>query len=186
MADRDSPRSEQQPPTPPPAETLAQAQVIAGALAAAVVVYAVVAWVVVEVLGGEVLAGGLAAPLPGVLVAAAAAVLLAAPVVERRIMAQPRPGTAEEADAASTSRTAGAAGTRVSFVERYRLAKLVGFALRETAAVIGLVVGLTTGEPRWTWGISAGTLLLMALAWPRAADLPPASGSGRAAAVEPQ
>lgn len=183
MADRDSPRSEQPPSPPPPAETLAQAQVIAGALAAAVVVYAVVAWVIVEVLGREILAGGLAAPLPGVLVVLAAAMLLAAPVVERRIMAAPQPGTAAAADAASTTGTVGAAA---SLVERYRLAKLVGFALRELAAVIGLVVGLTTGEPRWTWGISAGTLLLMALAWPRAADLPPASGGGRAAAVEPQ
>jgi hypothetical protein len=84
-------------------------------------------------------------------------------------------------------------GSAASVVERYRLAKLVGFALREAAAVVGLVVGLTTGEPRWTWGISAGTLLLMALAWPRAADLPPASGGGASggaasgdAAVEPR
>lgn len=177
MTEQERQDDQQLPQNPAATETLAQAQVIAGALAAAVVVYAVVAWVVVEVLGGEVLAGGLAAPLPGVLVVAAAVVLLAAPVVERRIMAPPRPGTAE---------TVGAAGAAASVVERYRLAKLVGFALREAAAVIGLVVGLTTGEPRWTWGISAGTLLLMALAWPRAADLPPASGGGRDAAVEPQ
>jgi hypothetical protein len=148
--------------------------VIAGALAAAVVVYAVVAWVVVDFFGGEALAGGLAAPVPGVLVAVAAGVLLIAPAVERRIMAPPRAGTDE------------AAGAAASVAERYRLAKLVGFALREAAAVIGLVVGLTTGEPWWTWGIAAGTLLLMALAWPRAADLPPASGGGRNAAVEPQ
>lgn len=167
-------RSQQPPSASQPAETLAQAQVIAGALAAAVVVYAVVAWLLTGLFGGEGLAGGLAAPLPGVLVAAAAAVLLAAPVVERRIMAPPRAGSAE------------AAGAAASVVERYRLAKLVGFALREAAAVIGLVVGLTTGEPRWTWGIAAGTLLLMALAWPRAADLPPASGGGRDATVEPR
>lgn len=149
-----------------PADSLAQSQVIAGAMAAAVVVYAVVAWVVVDLLGGEGLAGGLAAPVPGVLVVVAAAVLLVAPVVERRMMAPPR------ADSRSAEDADGAA----SVVERYRLAKLVGFALREAAAVLGLVVGLTTGEPRWTWGIAAGTLLLMALAWPRAADLPPASG----------
>lgn len=159
---------------PPPAESLAQAQVIAGAMAAAVVVYAVVAWVVVDFLGGEALAGGLAAPVPGVLVVVAAAVLLTAPVVERRIMAPPRPGTGV------------AVGAAASVVERYRLAKLVGFALREAAAVIGLVVGLTTGEPRWTWGICAGTLLVMALAWPRAADLPPVRDGGSDAVVEPR
>lgn len=174
-------RSGQPPAAPPPAETLAQSQVIAGAMAAAVVVYAVVAWVVVDLLGGEGLAGGLAAPVPGVLVVVAAAVLLVAPAVERRVLAPPRAGSRPAEDAA------GAAG----FAERYRLAKLVGFALREAAAVLGLVVGLTTGEPRWTWGIAAGTLLLMALAWPRAADLPPAnggaaSGGGRDAAVEPR
>lgn len=176
MADRDTRRSEQPPATPPPAETLAQSQVIAGALAAAVVVYAVVAWVVADLLGGEGLTGGLAAPVPGVLVAVAAAVLLVAPVVERRVIAPPRGGSRPAADADGAA----------SVVERYRLAKLVGFALREAAAVLGLVVGLTTGEPRWTWGIAAGTLLLMALAWPRAADLPPASGGGRDAAVEPR
>lgn len=179
MTEREQQGVQQRTTASAPAESLAQAQMIAGALAAAVVVYAVVAWLVVDFFGGEALAGGLAAPLPGVLVVLAAAVLLAAPVVERRIMAPPRPGTAEAADAA-------AAGAAASVVERYRLAKLVGFALREAAAVIGLVVGLTTGEPRWTWGIAAGTLLLMALAWPRAADLPAASGGGRAAAVEPR
>lgn len=170
--DRDAAGSEQPSATPPPAETVAQAQVIAGALAAAVVVYAVVASLVVRFLGGEVLAGGLPAPWPGVLVAVAAAVLLLAPVAERRIFAPARAavGEAGGGDAA----------------ERYRLAKLVGFALREAAAVIGLVVGLTTGEPRWTWAISAGTLLLMALAWPRAADLPPATGGGAGAVVEPR
>lgn len=157
-----------QPPQEPQrsaSDPLAQAQVLAAALAAAVVIYAVVAWLVVDFLGGGALAGGLPAPLPGVLVAVAAGVLLVAPVVERRIFAPARPGVAEAEGAADPA-------------ERYRLAKLVGFALREAAAVIGLVVGLTTGEPRWTWAIAGGTLLLMALAWPRAADLE-RSGGGR-------
>ena len=136
---------------------------LAAALASAVVIYAVVAWVVVEFLGGGALAGGLPAPVPGMLVAVAAVILLVAPVVERRIFAPVRAG-AGEADGAGDS------------AERYRLAKLVGFALREAAAVIGLVVGLTTGEPRWTWAIAGGTLLLMALAWPRAADLERSNG----------
>lgn len=149
-------------------DPLAQTQVLASALASAVVIYAVVAWLIVELLGGGALAGGLPAPLPGVLVALAAVMLLAAPVVERRVVRSARPGVGEEA--------AGAAG----LAERYRLAKLVGFAMREAAAVVGLVVGLTTGEPRWTWGISAGTLLLMALAWPRAADLAAVGGDGDA------
>lgn len=149
------------------ADPLAQAQVLAAALASAVVIYAVVAWVVVEFVGGGALAGGLPAPVPGALVAVAAGVLLAAPVVERRIFAPARSAAGEAEGAADPA-------------ERYRLAKLVGFALREAAAVIGLVVGLTTGEPRWTWAICAGTLLLMALAWPRAADLerPGAAGVG--------
>lgn len=165
MPDRDPAPSEQPSATPPPTETLAQVQVIAGALAAAVVVYAVVAWLVVETFGGETLAGGLPAPLPGVLVAVAAGLLLLAPVVERRIFAPARPGV-------------GAAARAADPAERYRLAKLVGFALREAAAVIGLVVGLTTGEPLWTWAIAGGTLLLMALAWPRVTDLE-RSGGGR-------
>jgi hypothetical protein len=153
----------------------AQAQVAAAALASAVAVYAVVAWVVVGFLGGGALAGGLPAPLPGVLVAAAAVMLLAAPVVERRIFAAAagRPGLGEAEVGGDPA-------------ERYRLAKLIGFALREAAAVVGLVVGLTTGEPRWTWAISGGTLLLMALAWPRASDLPPSTGGGAGGVVEPR
>lgn len=149
--------SDPTPPAPsrPPAapDALVQAQVLAGAMAAAGGVYALVAWLVVEVIeGGEGLAGGLPAPWPGALVAVAAAMLLAAPMVERRVAA----GGGEAAD----------------LFERYRRAKVAGFALREAAAVVGLIVGITTGEPRWTWAVCAGTLLLMALAWPRAADLP--------------
>lgn len=163
MSDHD-PHPGQPGTSPPPvAEAVAQAQVIAGALAAAVVVYAVVAWLVVEFFGHEVLAGGLPAPLPGVLVTVAAALLLLAPAVERRMLARSRrPASAAPPD---------------DLAERYRTAKVAGFALRELAAVVGLVVGLTTGEPRWTWGISAGTLLLMGLAWPRASDLPPGTGT---------
>jgi F0F1-type ATP synthase membrane subunit c/vacuolar-type H+-ATPase subunit K len=155
---------------------LAQLQVIAAALASAVGIYAFVAWLVVDLLGREALAGGLPAPLPGVLVAVAAVLLLAAPVVERRLAAPVRRGAAARAAAERPA---------ADPVERYRLAKVVGFALREAAAVVGLVVGLTTGDARWTWGISAGTLVLMGLAWPRAADLP-ASRQGAAPAVEPR
>ncbi|HEX2162936.1 MAG TPA: hypothetical protein VHM02_03200 [Thermoanaerobaculia bacterium] len=150
MTTRLKPPSEEHSAAP---DALARAQVLAGAMAAAVGVYALVAWLVVEVLeGGEGLIGGLPAPWPGVLIAVAAAMLLAAPVIERRVAA----GGGEAADVP----------------ERYRLAKTVGFAIREAAAVVGLVVGITTGEPRWTWAVCAGTLVLMALAWPRAADLP--------------
>jgi F0F1-type ATP synthase membrane subunit c/vacuolar-type H+-ATPase subunit K len=156
-----------------PDTALAQLQVIAAALASAVAIYAFVAWLILDLLGREALAGGLPAPLPGVLVAVAAVLLLLAPVVERRLAAPARPA----ADAAPRAVD--------DPVERYRLAKVVGFALREAAAVVGLVVGLTTGDVRWTWGICLGTLVLMGLAWPRAADLP-TSRRGAAPAVEPR
>lgn len=166
-------------PTGAPDSALAQLQVIAAALASAVLIYAFVAWLVVDLLGREALAGGLPAPLPGVLVAVAAVLLLAAPVVERRLAAPSRRGAPERPAADAAARA------DADPVERYRLAKIVGFALREAAAVVGLAVGLTTGDVRWTWGICLGTLVLMGLAWPRAADLP-ASRQGIAPAVEPR
>ena len=164
----------------PAAPALGQLQVVAAALASAVVIYAFVAWLVVELLGREILAGGLPAPLPGVLVAVAAVLLVAAPAVERRLAAPARRG------APARRATDGVARAAADPFARYRLAKVVGFALREAAAVVGLVVGLTTGDPRWTWGICLGTLLLMALAWPRASDLPAAPRAGTAPPVEPR
>lgn len=120
-----------------------QLQVIAGALAASVLVYAGFAWFITgEAVGAGYSPPGLAKPWPTILAGVGVALLFAAPVVERAI------------------RSRGAA-------DAYRTALIAGFALREAAAVLGLAVALTTGEVFWCWLLAAAALIGMAAAWPR-------------------
>jgi len=128
---------------------LTQIRVIAGALAASVAVYGVIAWVVTG--GATESAGeaiGLALPIVAVLVGMAIMDLLVAPLIERWLVG-------------------GAVGQPLERVlAEYRKAKIIGFAFREAAAVLGLMVALFTGDPAWCYGLSAATLVAMALAWP--------------------
>jgi hypothetical protein len=58
------------------------------------------------------------------------------------------------------------------------MAKVIGFGLRETVAVVGLVLALVTGRVGWSGLLSLAALLAMALAWPRASDLADGSPGG--------
>jgi hypothetical protein len=154
------------------AASLQQLQVVAAAMASSVVACGLVAWAVTSGVLGEPVAAALEPPWPGVLVTLAALPLVAAPLLERRLAAPAGAGGAgEDAPAA---------------LARYRIAKVVGFALRESAAVIGLVVAVTTGQGRWAYALCAGALLLMAMAWPRAGDLPALTGPAAPGSVEPR
>jgi len=141
---------------------LVQLQVVCAALAGAVLVYAILAWLLLGVVLEPAGVGGLPAPVPGVLAVLAAATLIAAPVVERGLLQRGWAGAASPEDRAAT----------------YRTAKVVGFALRETVAVVGLVLALVTGRAGWSGLLSLAALLAMALAWPRAADLAEGTGGG--------
>jgi type IV secretory pathway TrbD component len=151
--------------SPPRGGALGQLQLLTGALAAAVAMYALLAWLLTS---GSVIepvrVAELPPPWPGVLVSLGALLLVAAPLLERRLA---RPAAAP-ADA-----------PRDAVLARYRSAKVVGFGLREAAAALGLVLAVVTGQARWAYALCAAALVLMALAWPRAADL--AADSGRAA-----
>lgn len=124
-------------------------KILAGALAASVVIYAGIAWFLTSeaaAVGFEPV--GLPAPFPWVLAGLGVALLLAAPLVESRIRAA---GSGKAPDRA---------------IAAFRTATLVGFALREAAAVSGLVIAVTTGEPLWCYALSAAAIVAMASAWP--------------------
>lgn len=108
-------------------------------------------------------------PYAGLLAIVAALALLAAPFAERWLLArEARPGDA-------TSRN----------LSPYALAKTVGFMLRELAALCGFALALLTGVAWWSYGLSAAALTAMALAWPRASDLPTRTAGNAPGPVEP-
>jgi hypothetical protein len=49
----------------------------------------------------------------------------------------------------------------------YQTATLVGFAMRETAGLLGFVLALMTGNPWWSWGLGGAALIAMYLDRPR-------------------
>lgn len=122
---------------------------VAGALAASVVIYAGIAWF----LTSEAMAAGFEpAGLPGgvglALAVGGVALLVVAPVVQRKVRESAR-GT-----------------TPTGAVNAFRVSTIVGFALREAAAVLGLVIAVLTGQPLWCYGLSAAALGAMILGWP--------------------
>jgi hypothetical protein len=154
-------------PAAPDAAAAAQAvrrlRVIAGAMALGIMM-------AVGVLGlmhaagsaGDVAVGEAMEPVLGVIILLAAVLLVAAPFVERALL----------------SRGGGGA------IQRYRTAKVVSLALRETVGLLGFVVGLLSGSLLWAVALAGASLLAIAIAWPREADLasrpadlPPPPGS---------
>lgn len=144
------------PPEPPPelgdprfAREALTLKVLAGALAASVLVYAGVAWFLTsEAAAVGLEPTGLPDPLPWVFLGLGIVMLLAAPLVEARI------------------RAAGAGRKPAQAVAAFRTATIVGFALREAAAVFGLVIAITTGEAVWCYALSLAAILAMVGAWP--------------------
>lgn len=124
-------------------------QVLAGALAASVVIYAGIAWFFTsEAVAAGFEPAGLPEPLPWVFAGLGLALLLVAPLVEARIKAG---GAGAHPDRALAT---------------FRTGTIVGFALREAAALFGLVIAITTGRPLWCYALAAAALLAMAGAWP--------------------
>ncbi|MFP3939459.1 MAG: hypothetical protein ACLF0P_04055 [Thermoanaerobaculia bacterium] len=151
MDERDIPipHDTPEPGDPGLAREAAALAILAGALAASVVVYPGIAWFLTsEASDAGFQPSGLPAPLPAILAGLGIVLLLVAPVVEGRLR----------------SGTAGEGGERA--VQGFRTATLVGFALRETAAVLGLVIAITTGRPLWCYLLSLAALVAMVSAWP--------------------
>lgn len=142
------------PEDPRLAAALMQLRVLTGALASSVVIYAGVAWFVTS---GSGAGGDQPARLPlaviGVLAALALFDLVVAPLIERHLAG------------------GGGGGDLDAALATYRRAKIVGFAFREAAAVLGLLITLFTGNPLWCFALVAATLVAMAVAWPSRDEL---------------
>jgi hypothetical protein len=124
--------------------------ILTGALAGAVIVYMVIAWLVaptVSEAAGDpefvrLLAGILAVVAAGQLVGARWYFAIQVRAAEQQTTPERRLG-------------------------RYRVALIVAFALREGVALYGLVLSFLSGDPRWALGFGAVALFSMALGWPK-------------------
>ncbi|MBW3533971.1 MAG: hypothetical protein KY453_01935 [Gemmatimonadetes bacterium] len=126
---------------------------ICGALVLGVALFAaVVTWLFLD--GTAPLSPGVL-PGPALVVAAslAAAILLAAPTLERRLGESPSSASMDEV------------------ATRFQTGATVGFALREGAGLLGLVLSLLGGTLPWALAFAGGSLEAMALAWPKRAEL---------------
>jgi F0F1-type ATP synthase membrane subunit c/vacuolar-type H+-ATPase subunit K len=137
--------------------------IIAGALAASVLVYMAVAWFV---------APSTTSPGLGSEQLQLMALVLAVLSIGHLVAAQ----------ALFTSRLRAAAklpspGQRL---ESYRTSFILAFALREAVAIYGLVLSFLSGDVRWCLGFGAIALVSMLMGWPRrsamerlASEVPP-------------
>jgi hypothetical protein len=139
--------------------------VICAAIVLAVPVYVAVAWMVV---GQGVGASG--GGLPSVLVWALASVGITLLAVAEAVWA-------------AMKRSAAGRPTPADRLASYRTAAIVSFAMRESAAIIGLVIALLTGDLRWSFALSAAAVLAMLLGFPRRADMARLAGDPAAAPI---
>jgi hypothetical protein len=139
--------------------------VICIAILASIPLYVAIAWIVVGQGAGE-LGGG----LPPVLIWALGAVGIVVLVVAQAMWA-------------AMKGSAAARPTPAERVASYRTAAVVSFALRESAAIIGLVITMLTGDLRWCVGLAAAAVLAMLLGWPRRADMQRLAGDPAAAPI---
>ena len=128
--------------------------ILCGSLFGSLAVYVGIAWFLLR--QGSIITahtGDLPAVLPVALTAVAIMVLVTAEAVSRRILAQ-----------ASQS---AAAGDPEALLNAYQSSTIVGFAMRESAAVIGLALTLLTAAIFWVVALSAASAAAMLIAWPR-------------------
>ena len=125
--------------------------VICGAIVASLAIYTGVAAVVLQQSGGSLGEESLPPLLPAILASVGVTMLLGAGFVSSLILGPARqPGrTVEERLAA------------------YFQSVIVGFAVREGAGVLGLVITLLSGDLKWVLGLSGAAAIAMAVAWPR-------------------
>lgn len=139
---------------------LPRLNILAFAFCASVVAYIVVGWLLIEVLGFEALAA-----LPPAAVTAIAAsqllVVLAGYLISNAIRgAAPASQTSRGIDRAARDDAEEA-------MQRYTRSVVVASALREVAAVVGLVLTLLSGELLWVALLGGATIVSMIVHWPR-------------------
>lgn len=132
--------------------------IISTAFVFSVGVFVILAWFVTEGPGAmDSLAGGSDTAFVVVGSLVAIGLLLAAPVVQRRLIERSDPP--------------GPDGELTPVLENYRMAVCLAFLLREGAALAGLMITLLTGNPVWTYLFAAAAVVAMFWGWPRREDL---------------
>lgn len=143
----------------PEAESLVDARmrvlnIICAALLASVLMYVAIAWFLLARAGltpsGALNDLGIALY---VLAAAAVVPLIVAPVVSKAVLRQ------------AISRVENPASEKI--LDAYQSSVIIGMAMRESTAIIGLVITLLTGSLTWVTALAAASLLAMLTAWPR-------------------
>lgn len=130
-------------------------QVISAALASTLVVYAGIAYVLVEISGiGPLAPRAFADPLLLVVVVAAAVLLI--PV--GTLLGKAIRGRVERARGELS---------RTEMLQGYTQATVISFVLYESSAVLGLMLALLAGEWIWAVALSGTALVAMLVAWPR-------------------
>ena len=135
------------------------------AIMASIPFYVAIAWIVVGQSEGAAVAA-----LPPVLTWALGAVGIVMLVVAQAVWG-------------AMKRAATAKPTAFERITAYRIAAIVSFALRESVAIIGLVITMLTGDVRWCMTLAAAALLAMLLGWPRRADMQRLAGEPAAAPI---
>lgn len=127
-----------------------QIAIVSFAMIVSVAMYMLVAWFLPLKAGdlGEL-------GIPWIAMAAIGLGLLAAaPMIPRMLMGKlPPTATVEER------------------IVKFKAATMVGFALRESAAVIGLMITMLTGDFRWVAALGSLTILVMLFAFPKRSQL---------------
>jgi len=139
--------------------------IICIAILASIPFYVAVAWIVVGQ-GAGASGGGLPSVVTWALGAVGIAVLASAQAVW-----------------GAMKRNAAAKPTPAERVTSYRNAAIVSFALRESAAVIGLAITMLSGDLRWCLALSAAAVIAMLLGWPRRADIARLAGDPSSAPI---
>jgi MFS family permease len=157
-------RAERTPPTPGGAEAqihqhLKAMRLLAGSMMAGVVVFGAVALTLLA--SGDFEPPGTALPdlLVGGLAVASVLLIVAAPVVTRKLAER----RAQDLAAA---------------LQRHRTRVVIGFALREAAGALGILLALLTGFTSWGLALAGAALVTMGVAWPRREDLDPGDDAG--------
>lgn len=127
-------------------------QVICVAFASSLLLYAGLAWTLVEVLGFQAIAE-LDPAITTTIAVAALATLPAAEMLTKMLRSK----------AAALGQDTGAEVA----LQSYSQGVIVGFATREACGVIGLVLSLLTGSWLYAVTLSAVALVAMLVAWPR-------------------
>jgi hypothetical protein len=126
--------------------------VLCAAFALSQLVYFGIAWFLLRGPGAlEPLAAALPGVLSWVLAAVGLGMVMAAPALQSSLLRQARES----------------AGSVEEYLGRHRAAAVIGYALRESAGVIGLVVSLLGGDLRWVLGLGLLAAVTLLGAWPR-------------------